>query len=268
MRLPLQPPLLALSPTTFTHGANANVSIAVAPTSGTGMPTGDVSLVTNLTPPLPGATAFTLNAGAVSSTWNGLPGGTYDVHAHYAGDATFAASDSAPVTITVSPEGSTTTLSVFGFDCGWQSHSLYQPALWQSRVFASRYFGPLRPRRGDGQRFVFRQSGKPGRRPIQPEQRGHGGHGAGRIHDPGRSAFHSGQLTAETPASMPALLRRSTSPSPRPDDHDHDCFEQQQRGSGHAGDVDGHGEHQQRRTAARRALVTFLLETEQRLQSG
>ena len=107
---------LALSPTTFIHGANASVSIAVAPTSGAGVPTGDVSLVTNLTPPLPGATAFTLNAGAVSSTWNGLPGGTYDVHAHYAGDGTFAASDSAPVTITVSPEGSTTTLSVFGFD--------------------------------------------------------------------------------------------------------------------------------------------------------
>ena len=107
---------LALSPTTFTHGANASVSIAVAPSSGAGVPTGDVSLVTNLNPPLPGATAFTLNAGSVSSTWNGLPGGTYDVHAHYAGDGTFAASDSAPVTITVSPEGSTTALSVFGFD--------------------------------------------------------------------------------------------------------------------------------------------------------
>ncbi len=107
---------LALSPTTFTHGANVNVSIAVAPSSGAGVPTGDVSLVTNLTDPLQGATAFTLNAGAVSSTWNGLPGGTYDVHAHYAGDGAFAASDSAPVTITVSPEGSATALSVFGFD--------------------------------------------------------------------------------------------------------------------------------------------------------
>lgn len=107
---------LALSPTTFTHGANVNVSIGVAPSSGGGVPTGDVSLVTNLTAPLQGATAFTLNAGAVSSTWNGLPGGTYDVHAHYAGDGTFAASDSAPVSITVSAEGSTTSLSVFGFD--------------------------------------------------------------------------------------------------------------------------------------------------------
>jgi hypothetical protein len=109
---------LSLSPTTFTHGADVNVSIGVAPASGAGVPTGDVSLVTNLTTPLLGATAFTLNAGAVSSTWNGLPGGTYDVHAHYAGDGTFAASDSAPVTITVSPEGSTTALSVFAVNDG------------------------------------------------------------------------------------------------------------------------------------------------------
>ncbi len=107
---------LALNPTTFTHGANVNVNIAVSPTSGTGVPTGDVSLVTNLTAPLQGATAFTLNSGAVSSPWNALPGGTYEVHAHYAGDGTFAGSDSSPVSITVSPEGSTTALSVFGFD--------------------------------------------------------------------------------------------------------------------------------------------------------
>ena len=107
---------LALSPTTFTHGADVNVIIAVAPTSGAGVPTGDVSLLTNLPLPVTGVTAFTLNSGAVSSTWNGLPGGTYEIHAHYAGDGTFAASDSAPVTVAVSQEGSTTALSVFGFD--------------------------------------------------------------------------------------------------------------------------------------------------------
>ena len=107
---------LMLSPTTFTHGAAANVSIQVAPTSGSGVPTGDVSLLTDLTTSAKGATSFTLNAGAVSSTWDGLPGGTYAVHAHYTGDGTFAASDSAPTTITVSSEGSTTALSVLGFD--------------------------------------------------------------------------------------------------------------------------------------------------------
>ncbi len=52
---------LTLSPTSFTHGADVNVSVAVAPANGAGVPTGDVSLVTNLTAPLQGATAFTLN---------------------------------------------------------------------------------------------------------------------------------------------------------------------------------------------------------------
>ena len=99
---------LVLSPTIFAHGSAANVTIHVAPSSGSGVPTGDVSLLTNASTSLQGVTSFTLNAGAVSSTSEDLPGGTYDVHAHYAGDGTFAASDSAPITITVSPEGSTT----------------------------------------------------------------------------------------------------------------------------------------------------------------
>ena len=107
---------LSLTPPTFTHGAAANVNISVTPSSGTGTPTGDVSLLTNSSA-MQGVTFFTLNgAGMVAGSSDGLPGGTYAVHAHYAGDATFAPSDSAPVTITVSPEASTTTLSVLSFD--------------------------------------------------------------------------------------------------------------------------------------------------------
>src|SRR5579862_3045393 len=101
---------LALTPATFVHGSAANATIHVAPTSGSGVPTGDVSLVTDSSTSLQGVTAFTLNAGAVSGTPQDLPGGTYAVHAHYAGDKTFAGSDSAPTTIAVSPEGSTTAL--------------------------------------------------------------------------------------------------------------------------------------------------------------
>jgi hypothetical protein len=107
---------LLLSPTTFAHGTAANVSIQVAPSSGSGVPTGDVSLLTNLGTAQQGATSFTLNAGSVSSTWDGLPGGTYQVHSHYPGDRTFGSSDSTATTVTVSPEGSITALSVFGFD--------------------------------------------------------------------------------------------------------------------------------------------------------
>jgi hypothetical protein len=107
---------LVLTPTIFAHGSVANVTIHVAPSSGSGVPTGDVSLLTNASNSFQGLTSFTLNAGSVSSTSLDLPGGTYDVHAHYAGDGTFASSDSTPTTITVSREGSTTALSVFGLD--------------------------------------------------------------------------------------------------------------------------------------------------------
>ena len=107
---------LALTPPTFTHGALANVNISVTPGSGTGTPTGDVSLLTNSSA-MQGVTFFTLNgAGTISDSSDAFPGGTYAVHAHYAGDGTFAPSDSAPVTITVSPEASTTALSVLSFD--------------------------------------------------------------------------------------------------------------------------------------------------------
>src|SRR5438105_6948864 len=59
---------LGLSPTSLTHGASANVSINVAPNSGTGTPTGDVSLLTDLPGSPPGVTSFTLTSGAVSGT--------------------------------------------------------------------------------------------------------------------------------------------------------------------------------------------------------
>jgi Pro-kumamolisin, activation domain/Bacterial Ig-like domain (group 3) len=109
---------LTLTPATFTHGSSANVSITVAPGSGSGTPTGDVSLLTDLSSSQQSEVFYTLTGGAASGTAIGLPGGTYNIRAHYTGDATFAPSDSAAVPITVSAEGSTTTLSVFGFDTG------------------------------------------------------------------------------------------------------------------------------------------------------
>ena len=110
---------LTLTPTTFTHGASANITVGVTPNSGTGTPTGDVSLLTDL-PSVQGVAFLTLDSGGMAAdAVDALPGGTnYNVHAHYAGDATFAASDSTPVTVTVSPEASTTTLSVLGFSVG------------------------------------------------------------------------------------------------------------------------------------------------------
>lgn len=108
---------LTLAPLTTTHGNPANVTVTVAPNSGTGTATGDVSLVAAPPAAVEGIAFLTLGSGGTATgASDGLPGGTYQVHAHYSGDTTFAASDSDPVTVTVSPEGSTTSLSVLGFD--------------------------------------------------------------------------------------------------------------------------------------------------------
>src|SRR5262249_60831343 len=74
-------------------------------------PSGDVALVTTATPaPNTGLGPLTLQNGAASGALNNLPGGQYSLTARYAGDNRFAASDSQPVTVNVSPEDSTTTL--------------------------------------------------------------------------------------------------------------------------------------------------------------
>ncbi len=103
---------LALSPTTLNHGVPASVQSSVAPQSGSGTPTGDVSLVTTGGA---GYGFFPLKDGAATSTLASLPGGTYTVRAHYSGDSQFAPSDSTPVSVTVAPEASTTTVDALPF---------------------------------------------------------------------------------------------------------------------------------------------------------
>jgi len=92
------------------HGSSVPVGIVVAPVApATGTPTGDVSLIANSNTDQ-GVAGFTLTSGSVSASLNStnlLPGGgPYQVHAHYEGDGTFLGSDSAPVTVTVTPESS------------------------------------------------------------------------------------------------------------------------------------------------------------------
>jgi hypothetical protein len=102
---------LALSPTTITHGASVNVQVNVTPATATG----DVSLRNGDIVPPSGSgfiDGFTLSGGSVIKTTNSLPGGTYHVVGHYAGDRTFAPSDSAGVSVTVNPEASNTALTL------------------------------------------------------------------------------------------------------------------------------------------------------------
>jgi len=96
--------LTNLSPTSITHGQPVSISATVAPQSGSGTPTGSVALMAMPTGQNLGAGVFPLNSGVAS--------GTYNVTAHYAGDSTFGASDSAPVQVTVGKENSETKLTL------------------------------------------------------------------------------------------------------------------------------------------------------------
>jgi len=107
----------ATSALSITHGQSVTVNASVAATGGT--PAGDLALVDSLSPailPNNGAIAdFTLAGGSASGTTNALPGGSYNVSAHYGGSNTYAESDSNSIPVTVSAESSATNLKVAGY---------------------------------------------------------------------------------------------------------------------------------------------------------
>jgi subtilase family serine protease len=113
---------LGLTPTTLTHGQPVTATISVSSSAGT--PTGDVDLMGNpVTATNPGGSrnigiaTFTLAGGTASGSTNMLPGGTYNVFAHYAGDGTNGSSDSTPpVSVTVNPESSNPRVGLVTFD--------------------------------------------------------------------------------------------------------------------------------------------------------
>jgi hypothetical protein len=112
--------LNAGKPVSITHGQAVPFQSTVAPNSGTGTPTGDVVLFIGLGNAF-GAhpssmETFQLSGGQVAASSSGLPGGSYNISAHYAGDGTYAPSDSGLSPVSVSPEPSTTALSVLTFD--------------------------------------------------------------------------------------------------------------------------------------------------------
>src|SRR6266851_5340307 len=112
---------LSLTPTTgITHGANENVAVTVnvKPNTGTGIASGDVALLATLADGSTlGIDQFTLSNGAITSTkTQNLPGGTYKVYAHYAGDGTNAPSDSPSVQVSVGKEASQVYIVVPTFD--------------------------------------------------------------------------------------------------------------------------------------------------------
>ncbi len=108
------------SPVTQVHGQPINFNIGVS--SGSGTPSGDVSLIAQAGVGANNVTAigpFTLSGGNATGSTILLPGGSYTVTAHYPGNGTYAASDSSPgVAVTVSKEPSKTILSLVNFNSG------------------------------------------------------------------------------------------------------------------------------------------------------
>ena len=102
---------LSLSQTSFTHGTPINVNVAVSGSGGT--PTGDIALLPTKSPTTANISLkeLTLKSGAATVTVNNFPGGQYQLTAQYAGDAVFARSSSAPVTLNVAPEASAVSIS-------------------------------------------------------------------------------------------------------------------------------------------------------------
>ncbi len=94
-------------PANTVHGTGIPVKVKAAPTSGSGTPTGDVSLLVSPKPGAPSIDWASLGSGSASWTTYLLPGGTYSVIAHYGGDKTYGGSYStASTSITIDPEAS------------------------------------------------------------------------------------------------------------------------------------------------------------------
>ena len=97
---------LALAPVTITHGGVTSATVEVSSNSGT--PTGSVSISgLSLSSSV---VAGSLASGFYTASLGNLPGGSYSVQAHYAGDGIHAASDSTPITLLVTPEASSVNL--------------------------------------------------------------------------------------------------------------------------------------------------------------
>ena len=106
---------LTLTPATgITHGTTESVAVGITVTPASGTVTGVVSLIANMPDgSTRGVDDFSLVNGVITGAkTKNLPGGTYTVTAHYAGDGTNAPSDSAPVSVTVAPESSQTFIVI------------------------------------------------------------------------------------------------------------------------------------------------------------
>jgi len=97
----------------FVHGTAVTLNGTVAPASGSGSPTGAVSIKTDQYGESSQNLALT-DGGTFTGTISDLPGGQYNVQAYYPGDGAFASSISGGLAVNVTPENSSTTITVNG----------------------------------------------------------------------------------------------------------------------------------------------------------
>jgi hypothetical protein len=108
---------LSVSPVSLIHGKTTTVTGSVAPSKGTGTPTGTITLTGN-----DGLThyasidGFTLATGKLNAIIDNLPGGSYQLTAVYGGDGTFGASKSQPVSVTVTQENDTVATAAWAWN--------------------------------------------------------------------------------------------------------------------------------------------------------
>ncbi len=94
------------------HGTSLTFAASVSPTAATGM----VGIIDNANETADGVknngqTLISLTGGSGSTSYNGLPGGSYTVYGFYGGDTSDAASTSNGIPVTITPEDSTTALT-------------------------------------------------------------------------------------------------------------------------------------------------------------
>jgi hypothetical protein len=116
------------APVSVTHGTNLTFSVGVTPSTASGV----AAIVDNADetangPRNNGQIAIPLASGSGSVQYNGLPGGTYSVYARYGGDTQDAASTSVPIQVTISPEASTTALTVNAYSGAYNSSGVNLP---------------------------------------------------------------------------------------------------------------------------------------------
>ena len=125
---------LTANSSSFKHGTPLTVNVAVTDANGNGTPSGDFSLSTDKY----GAVGeFSLTNGSYSGSVSNLPGGSYNLSAHYAGDATFSGSSSNPVPFTVTPEGSTISFFLEVLDQSGNLVPLVGPLTYSQNLYVN-----------------------------------------------------------------------------------------------------------------------------------